>query len=489
MRKTEKNMILKNKNILIASKEAENMKKTLKSILEKEGYTAKTLIYSKVGAQDLEPLLDEIPDAIIVDTKISLKESIQLIRSARNLNPYVVVILVTIHSSIETITEARKGLHFDYVINSFEPNTIINCINASTKRLQVVHKLESLTKSPRILIVDDESMITNLFEMSLNEEGFYTEVANCGKDALEMFKRCEYDVVVTDIMMPDINGVNLVEDIKKIKPEIVVIVITGYPSVDTASEFIRLGAHDYLTKPLTPDTIINTINRVWNKHLLELQKEELIKQVQSTNYLLSETNLKLKDINIEAIRMLARACEVRDEDTGNHVLRIDYYSTALAREMGLDESFIENIGHSSILHDIGKIHIPDFVLKKEGLFTAEEQEIMKKHPLHGERILGNSPFFQMAGEIARWHHENWDGSGYPDGLIGESIPLAARIVRLADVFDALVMKRPYKHAWSDVQAYNEIIRYSGIYFDPEVVEAFKPLFEKGTMQEIKNKYS
>ena len=474
------------KKILIIEREDRFTGNSLLSVLEKEGYAAKSVLYDKEGAGELP---DEPFTAIIVDTKIPLIDSIRIITGARSLNPDVVVILATIHSNIEAITEARTGLQFDYVIHSFEPKTIINCINASAKRRQVVRNLDMLNKTPKILIVDDEATITNLFEISLHEEGFYTEIANCGKDALEMFKRCEYDVVVTDIMMPDINGVNLVEDIKKMKPETAVIVITGYPSVDTATEFIRLGAHDYLTKPLDPDVIISTINRVWSKRLLELQKEELLKQVQSTNYLLSETNLRLKDINIEAIRMLARACEVRDEDTGNHVLRIDYYTTALAREMGLNESFIDNIGPSSVLHDIGKIHIPDFVLKKEGPFTVEDRGIMKKHPLHGERILGNTLFFQMAGEIARWHHENWDGTGYPDGLKGKAIPLSARIVRLADTYDSLIMKRPYKQPWPEDVAYKEIIINSGVYFDPEVVDAFKRLHEKGIIREIKNKYS
>ncbi len=478
-------MILTTKIILILSEKEGIAGNSLLPILEQEGYTVNTIVPGK----NVEKLSDEPSDVIIIDTKIPLRDSIHLITAARSLNPEVIVILVTIHSNIETITEARKGLNFDYVVNSFEPKTIMNCINASAKRHQVVRNMEMLAKTPRILIVDDETMITNLFEMSLNDEGFHAEIANCGRDALEMFKRCDYDVVVTDIMMPDINGVNLIEDIKKMKPETAVVVITGYPSIDTATEFIRLGAHDYLTKPLNPDVIISTITRVWSKRLLELQKEELLKQVQNTNYLLSETNLKLKDINIEAIRMLARACEVRDEDTGNHVLRIDYYSTALAREMGLDESFIDNLGPSSVLHDIGKIHIPDFVLKKEGAFTAEERGMMKKHPAHGERILGNTPFFQMAGEIARWHHENWDGTGYPDGLKGKAIPLSARIVRLADTYDSLVMKRPYKQPWPEDVAYKEIIINSGVYFDPEVVDAFQRLYEKGILQEIKNRYS
>jgi HAMP domain-containing protein len=203
---------------------------------------------------------------------------------------------------------------------------------------------------------------------------------------------------------------------------------------------------------------------------------------------LKDSHKELKDANTEAILILARACEVRDEDTGNHVLRIENYSMALAKELGFDDSFVKELGASSMLHDVGKIHVQDRILRKRGYFTIEEREEMKKHPLYGDKILGESHFFQMAREIARWHHENWDGTGYPDGLKGETIPISVRIVRLADVYDAMVTKRSYKVAWTDAIAFKSIVNHSGTYFDPRVVEAFCRLFEKGIIQEIKNKY-
>src|SRR3972149_51803 len=146
---------------------------------------------------------------------------------------------------------------------------------------------------------------------------------------------------------------------------------------------------------------------------------------------------ELKDANIEAILMLARACKARDEDTGNHVLRISYYSTALAKELGLEESFIKELGVASILHDVGKIHIPDCILRKQGNLTDDERTEMKTHVLYGSNIFGDSEFFRLAKEVARWHHENYDGTGFPDRLKGEAIPIAARIVRISDTYDAL----------------------------------------------------
>jgi putative two-component system response regulator len=198
----------------------------------------------------------------------------------------------------------------------------------------------------------------------------------------------------------------------------------------------------------------------------------------------------LKDAHLEAIVMLAKACEVRDEDTGNHIIRIRFYVIELAKEMGLNEEFIEDLGASSILHDVGKIHIPDNILfKKPERLSSEEMEEMKKHSLYGNTILRKGHFFLMAREIVHWHHENWDGSGYPDKLKGNEIPISARIVRLADVYDALVMKRIYKDAWTEQKAYDEILKYSGIYFDPQIVKAFQSLFRKGIFQDIKSRFS
>ncbi len=144
---------------------------------------------------------------------------------------------------------------------------------------------------------------------------------------------------------------------------------------------------------------------------------------------------------------------------------------------------------STILHDVGKIHIPDSILRKQGSFTDEERKEIEKHSLYGKLILGTGRFFQMAADIALWHHENWDGTGYPDGLKGEAIPICARIVRLADTYDAMVTKRPYKQPWTDREAYDEIVNHSGTYFDPAVVEAFMLCLSKGVFQEIKNKWA
>ena len=196
---------------------------------------------------------------------------------------------------------------------------------------------------------------------------------------------------------------------------------------------------------------------------------------------------ELHEANMEAIYMLAVASEAKDADTGAHVLRIRDYSEALAGAMGLPDTDAERIGYSAILHDVGKMQVPDEILKKPGPLTPDERRRMEEHAVAGERILSRKPFFDVAREIARSHQENWDGSGYPDKLAGTGIPLAARIVRLADVFDALISSRVYKPPWPWSEAVQTIRDGDGKLFDPELVRAFLALVESGEWSAIRER--
>jgi PAS domain S-box-containing protein/putative nucleotidyltransferase with HDIG domain len=188
---------------------------------------------------------------------------------------------------------------------------------------------------------------------------------------------------------------------------------------------------------------------------------------------------ELRDANLDAIYMLAVACEAKDQDTGRHVRRIRDYAEAIARELGFDPRDAETIGYSAVLHDVGKMHVPDHILKKPGQLTDEERAIIQQHTLAGERILSEKPFFHRARLIARGHHENWDGSGYPDTAARQEIPVEARIVHLADVFDALTTPRVYKLAWTSADALGVIRESSGGMFDPDIVKAFDSLYARG----------
>ena len=191
-----------------------------------------------------------------------------------------------------------------------------------------------------------------------------------------------------------------------------------------------------------------------------------------------ERTAELRDANLDAIYMLAVACEAKDQDTGRHVRRIRDYAEAIARELGFDPRDAETIGYSAVLHDVGKMHVPDYILKKPGPLTEEERAIIQQHTLAGERILSEKPFFHRARLIARSHHENWDGSGYPDTAARHEIPVEARIVHLADVFDALTTPRVYKHAWTPADALGVIRESTGGMFDPDVVKAFESLYAR-----------
>jgi len=197
---------------------------------------------------------------------------------------------------------------------------------------------------------------------------------------------------------------------------------------------------------------------------------------------------RLREAGLEAIFMLSVAAEAKDEVTGSHIQRVQHYSEAIALRLGLPLDVVEEIGYSSMMHDVGKIQVPDAILKKAGKLTEEEWALMRRHPLHGVAILREKPFYRVARDIAGNHHERWDGNGYPHGRKGEEIPLASRIVTVADVFDALTTARPYKDAWDEEEALAELVKRRGKNFDPQVVDVFMELYEEGVIRAIRQQF-
>jgi len=326
-----------------------------------------------------------------------------------------------------------------------------------------------------LLIVDDDPDV--LATLRRNFRRLYTVlVAENGQQAIEYIDKESIDLIICDQRMPEITGDQVLQHAFQQCPDTIRILLTGYTDMESLVTNVN-DAHiyQYVTKPWEPDDLKLKVQRALES--LDLQRQlDLAHENLATAYR-------------DTVVMLCMAAEGKDENTSHHLFRVQYYTESLALAMGLEKKEAEHLGLMSMLHDIGKLAVPDEILKKPGKLDAEEWVIMKKHPLQGVRILGNNPFYQQAREISAGHHENFDGSGYPKGLVGEATPLAARIVKLADVFDALTTKRPYKEPWSMEDAIALIKSESGSSFDPQIVEQLKSLFETGELKRINDQVS
>lgn len=326
----------------------------------------------------------------------------------------------------------------------------------------------------RILIVDDQEVNVRLLEMLLKREGFTSllGVTDAHK-VFAHFVEFQPDLILLDLLMPGLDGFAVMELLRRRIPEgafLPILVLTADVSPETRRRALALGAKDFLLKPFDQ---IEVMLRIWNL----LETRFLYLQLQERNQQLStrvEESLRaLDEAQVEVIERLAQAAEYRDEETGQHTRRVGRLAARVARTLGLDDEQVELIRRAAPLHDVGKIAVPDTILLKPGRLTAEETACMKTHTTVGARMLadGHHPLIQLAHEIALFHHERWDGAGYPHGLSGELIPLAARIVAVADAFDALIHARPYKPAWPLSDAVAELQHCAGTRYDPQVVAA------------------
>lgn len=314
----------------------------------------------------------------------------------------------------------------------------------------------------KVLVVDDELVSRTKLEKQVSSMEHQVETAGDGKEAMSLWIQHRPDIVITDWVMPEMNGIELIKEIRRLQGSrySYIIMITSRTELSDLVAGMEAGADDFITKPFV--------------------KDELAVRIKAAERIL---NFESRDIVIFSMANLA---EARDNDTGNHLERIRFYSQILAESMAkelnipeLTITFIENILLTSPLHDIGKIGIPDFVLLKPGRLDDREFKIMQKHTTIGFNALNtaiekypNAEYLKMSAEIALSHHEKYNGSGYPNGIQGEEIPLSARIVALADVYDALVSKRVYKSAMPHESAKSIILAERGKQFDPDVVDAF-----------------
>lgn len=308
-------------------------------------------------------------------------------------------------------------------------------------------------KKHSLLLVDDEATNLQLLRHTLQHE-YRLIFAKDGKTALKLAQQEQPDLILLDIMMPDMSGYDVCEQLKNIQAlrHVPIIFVTALSDSGDEEKGFALGAVDYITKPFNPAIVKARVRT----HLSLVQAEEVL-----------ETRLQI-------VQCLGKAAEYRDNETGMHILRISHFARTIAKAIGFSDEQADELLHAAPMHDVGKIGIPDAILLKPGKLTAEEWEVMRQHPAIGARIIGEhkSSLLQLAATIALCHHEKWDGSGYPNGLAGEDIPLEARIVSLVDVFDALTSVRPYKKAWPIEEALEFIRDQSGSHFDPMLVDVF-----------------
>ena len=328
-------------------------------------------------------------------------------------------------------------------------------------------------KGARILIVDDEPNNVEMLRRILHRFGFTrVESTTDSREAASLYVRHRPDLILLDLHMPHLDGLDVMAQLNQIAEAtyLPIIILSADVTPEARRDALSRGAKDFVSKPFQQDEIILRIKTL-------LQTRHLYLQIQSQNQLLEakvrERTRALEEAQMEILERLALAAEYRDDNTGQHTQRVGQMSALLARQLGMPDSQVTLIGRAAPLHDIGKIGVPDSILLKFGKLTPEEFAVVKTHTSIGARILGGGKFslLRLAEEIAFNHHERWDGEGYA-GIRSTEIPLAGRVVAVADVFDALTQQRPYKDAWPVSEAVAEIDRQRARQFDPEIVGAF-----------------
>lgn len=354
----------------------------------------------------------------------------------------------------------------------------------------------TLRDTAKVMIIDDEPVNIKVVEKYLSLAGYRHFVTSTdAASAVSMALSERPDVIVLDVMMPAQSGLEILRNLRDDErlTHIPTIMLTASDNDQTRMEALEQGATDFLSKPVNAAELVV---RVRNALLIKAQHDHLENYARDLSEQVRRRTAELVASRLELIHCLARAAEYRDNETGRHVARVGRFAGIIARELKLDDDFVELIEHAAPLHDMGKVGIPDSILLKEGKLTPEEFEIMQRHCVYGKRTCEpmsfdewrtfkshtffgemimdarSSPIITMASQIALTHHERWDGGGYPLGLAGEDIPLAGRIVAVADVFDALSSKRPYKPAFPTERCFTIMREGRGTQFDPTVLDAF-----------------
>jgi len=344
---------------------------------------------------------------------------------------------------------------------------------------------EGALKQARILIVDDEEQVRRLLKRLLELNGYSCETAQDAAEAKSFMGAEQFDLLLTDMNMPGDSGLDLIGAASELQPDIATVMVTGMDDREIANAALELGAYGYIIKPIQSNEILISVTNALRRRALEIEHrghqmhlEQMVRErtAELWNAIrdLETTQESLRKSREETVKRLAIAAEFRDDETGRHVQRMSRYCALLAREMGADSERAEIIRLASQMHDVGKLGIPDNILRKPGPLTHDERKIMQKHCEIGWRILAESQseLLDVAATIALTHHEHIDGAGYPDGLSGKDIPFEGRIAAIADVFDALTTDRVYRTAMPLGRALDIMREGRGTHFDAEALDIF-----------------
>lgn len=346
--------------------------------------------------------------------------------------------------------------------------------------------MDSLAAPTRILIVDDDASVRDVISVLLREEGYQCRVAVDAQAALDLAAAEDTPLVISDMKMPGRDGMWLLENFRQKYPDTAVIMLTGYGDTEAAVDCLRRGAVDYLLKPPKLTDLIRAIERALAKRRIEMARKRYQKKLErKVRDRTAELRSALKDIANtyqNTLLALVAALDAREHETSDHSQRVVKYTTAIAHKLGLEGPALEEIGRGALLHDIGKIGVPDAVLLKPGKLTPDEWKEMRRHPDIGYQMIQAIPFLSTPANIVLSHQERWDSAGYPRNLQKHEIPVGARIFAVADTLDAMTSDRPYRKGTSFANAIDEIARCADKQFDPEVVRAFLAIGEAGLIQ-------
>ncbi|MDP1917222.1 MAG: response regulator [Myxococcales bacterium] len=347
--------------------------------------------------------------------------------------------------------------------------------------------MEALPPPPaRILIVDDDESVRDVISVLLREEGYHCDTASGADMALDMAEREDTPLVISDMKMPGKDGLWLLEAFRDKHPDTSIIMLTGYGDTESAVDCLRRGAVDYLLKPPKLTDLIRSIERALAKRRIELARKKYQKKLErKVRDRTTELRKALKDISItyeNTLMALVSALDAREHETSDHSIRVVEYTVAIANMLGLKGGELEEIGRGALLHDIGKIGVPDAVLLKPGKLTPDEWVEMRKHPDIGFHMIEPIPFLSVPATIVLSHQERWDGQGYPRNLARNEIHIGARVFAVADTLDAMTSDRPYRKGTTFANAVAEITRCGGSQFDPDVVKAFNAIGEVGLIR-------